>query len=301
MQSPFDTFAKGLIEAALSPVCDVRIEEPVAADELYSDAFVVPRAPIDQLAARGLLGRIASRRCSIEAYSSRPTLYEVDRSIARASLVRARERRSSALWIIAALRPGSVLRAWRLQPDRSGLDGLYASRVRRAPRVIVCSELPATRETLLVRLMGRGETLQTALANFHRLPLDAWERAFVPTLLLRVRSELERMTASTEWRKDELVRYQQMKEEFDRFMADAIAQGRAEGEARGRAEGEARGRAEGEADALRTVLVSRGFEIDSRTEHRISECHDVAVLRAWVARAVNAATLDAVFDTDAPR
>jgi hypothetical protein len=83
---------------------------------------------------------------------------------------------------------------------------------------------------------------------------------------------------------------------FERRMRELFEdKWRRESEAKGRAEGEARGRAEGEADALRTVLAARGFVLDAATEARIASCQDLQILRAWIARAVSAATLEAVF------
>lgn len=87
-----------------------------------------------------------------------------------------------------------------------------------------------------------------------------------------------------------------MRELFeDRWRSESEAKGRAEGEARGRAEGEARGRAEGERDALVTVLSARGFSVDDDVQRRIDACSDVEQLKSWIARAVNAPSIDAVF------
>jgi len=55
------------------------------------------------------------------------------------------------------------------------------------------------------------------------------------------------------------------------------------------------GKAEGEADALRTVLLARGFTVDPETDARIAACRDTVVLRAWITRAVSARALDDVF------
>ena len=68
-------------------------------------------------------------------------------------------------------------------------------------------------------------------------------------------------------------------------------QGKNEGRAEGIQEGEARGRAEGEGKGLRDgilmVLRSRGVPIPADVEARILACKDVAVLSAWLQRAVS--------------
>ena len=43
-------------------------------------------------------------------------------------------------------------------------------------RIVVLSELPRTRETLLLRVLGTGRLLREALADLAVLPHDAWEK-----------------------------------------------------------------------------------------------------------------------------
>jgi len=86
------------------------------------------------------------------------------------------------------------------------------------------------------------------------------------------------------------MRYAQLAKEA----AEILAAARAEGEARG----EARGLAKGEADALRTVLAARGFELTRAYDERIERCADCETLRGWVRRAVTATTLREVFASD---
>ena len=54
--------------------------------------------------------------------------------------------------------------------------------------LVVLRELPRTRETLLLRLMGASDVLREAIAELGRLPIDAWERdvAMPPLLALRI-------------------------------------------------------------------------------------------------------------------
>lgn len=62
-----------------------------------------------------------------------------------------------------------------------------------------------------------------------------------------------------------------------------------------REEIEAIGEARGEARALLTVLMARGLPVDAVTQARIDRCHDTSLLTRWIARAVTATSLDAVF------
>jgi hypothetical protein len=62
------------------------------------------------------------------------------------------------------------------------------------------------------------------------------------------------------------------------FARRYVAQGRAEGEAAGRAH------------ALLAVLVARGLDVPEDVRARITACSDLALLDAWLARAVKASS-----------
>jgi hypothetical protein len=57
-------------------------------------------------------------------------------------------------------------------------------------RLIVISELPRTADTLLLRLLGAGATLRTAMAELIALPHDAWARTLLVPLFLKFRFKL---------------------------------------------------------------------------------------------------------------
>ncbi len=68
--------------------------------------------------------------------------------------------------------------------------------------------------------------------------------------------------------------------------------GRLEGREAGRAEGRVRGRCEGVLD----VLALRGIVVDDASAARIRACDDEARVRAWLARALEVAHVDDLFD-----
>lgn len=53
--------------------------------------------------------------------------------------------------------------------------------------------------------------------------------------------------------------------------------------------------ARAKADSLFTVLGARGFAVDDEHRNLVLACRDLAALDRWIARAVTAPTLDAVF------
>jgi hypothetical protein len=56
-------------------------------------------------------------------------------------------------------------------------------------KVVVVRELPRTRDTLVVRLMGSGRTLKHAIVDLRALPHDAPERLLALPILVRLRLE----------------------------------------------------------------------------------------------------------------
>jgi predicted transposase/invertase (TIGR01784 family) len=73
------------------------------------------------------------------------------------------------------------------------------------------------------------------------------------------------------------------------------AEGLAAGHKAGVAEGHKAGVAEGKISALFMILEARGMTIHEAARERISNCHDPALLDAWIARAMGAQSVNDVF------
>jgi hypothetical protein len=67
------------------------------------------------------------------------------------------------LWIISAGRPRSVIERFKLRRRRGWPRGVYGAGAGYGWNVVVVSELPSTRETLLLRLLGTGATRERAM------------------------------------------------------------------------------------------------------------------------------------------
>ena len=70
---------------------------------------------------------------------------------------------------------------------RAWPSGYYADRITGRVRIVVVSQLPRTRDTLLLRLMGAGRTLRDAITDLGALPVDAPERILALPHLVRLR------------------------------------------------------------------------------------------------------------------
>ncbi len=128
--------------------------------------------------------------------------------------------------------------AWCMKPMRRWPRGCYASVVERGPRLVVTPELPPTRETLLLRMMGADGVLQRALDDLNALPRDAWERAVAEPLVALIRRDLARMGITLQLtEKDPVHDFKVIKQAWEMRKSELRAEGKAEGKAEGLAEG----------------------------------------------------------------
>ncbi|MDP3273545.1 MAG: hypothetical protein Q8Q09_00015 [Deltaproteobacteria bacterium] len=87
------------------------------------------------------------------------------------------------------------------------------------------------------------------------------------------------------------MRYQQMKEDYERAFRDAEEKGLKRGIKRGQKLGAVRGKA----TAVLQVLTARGFSLSPAQRSKVTRCSDPKVLTEWLTRAATLDSLDAVF------
>jgi hypothetical protein len=142
-------------------------------------------------------------------------------------------------------------------------------------RVLVLTELPRTRDTLLLRLLGSGRVLAQALADFGALPEDAWERNVVGPLLLHFRLASRGMPEMNE-EDDVSAEIRAWAEEYDNYL---------------RGEGRTEGRTEEAARAVLTVLRARGIAVPDAARERILAQKEPERLERWLEKAAVAASI----------
>jgi hypothetical protein len=188
-----------------------------------------------------------------------------------------------ALVVIGPGRPETVLDAYGCKPVR---PGIYHAVWGLALRVVVLSELPRTRDTLLLRLLGKGGMLGEALAELATLPDGAWERSLATPLL--VHFKLWRNEYATNEEDD--VNTAEIRAWFEDYERKMRSEYREEGLAEGRAEGERR--------LLLRQLRARFGELPAAIAERV-EAAGTADLERWGERLLGAHTLDEVLDEPA--
>ncbi|HWU87707.1 MAG TPA: hypothetical protein VN253_10555 [Kofleriaceae bacterium] len=295
MRNRFDQLAKQIGKAALGPSGHTSSHDEISPETQHADLRHEPdsarRVERDRL---GLLGRIAAALCLIEIYSHAPSTDEFRACLAKHLAfwqLRARQTRAArkqrpqqrrprqvfvepALWIIAAGTPTALLRKLELGAARGWPTGVYffGADVLRVG-LVVASQLPRERSTLLVRLMAAGPLLTQAIEDLAELPQDAHERAVAEHILLDLQHALEQQP-----------RRHPKEQEFIVTMRRSWEDARLEG------------RTETRADAVLTVLRVRGIAVPAAVRKRILAEKDLQQLACWLERAIVAASLDEVLD-----
>jgi hypothetical protein len=288
MRTRFDQLGKLLLRHALAACGPIETDAEVLADPRRIDLYFVPdatREPIPDYL--GLLGRITAGSSTLELFHNTPSGDELDACIIK----HGQFRHSLALhkppppiptqWIISSGRPDSGIAGLCMRRLKGWPTGIYASPPLLRTRLVVVSELPIVRGTLLLRLLGAGRVLTQAIAQLKALPADAPERLLALPILLRLRLEiLDDPAARTPDDQEFLMHTQDIVENWRR---EAIQEGRQEGRQEGFRE-----------LLLRQLRLRFGHLVDAHAERRVATA-SAEQLDTWAARVLTAATLAELF------
>ena len=152
-------------------------------------------------------------------------------------------------------------------------SGVYEGPPLLRTRLVVVSELPVSRSTLLLRLLGAGHVLRQAIAELKALGPDAEERTLALPILLRLRLDVpadptKRTTDDQEF----LMETQDIVENWRR-------------------EAKQEGRHEAASSMLLRLLQQRfGSEVNEHVEQLVTAA-PLEQLERWTMRVLTAATL----------
>ncbi len=260
-RNPFDLFAKDCLELLREDAGRVeRSVEVAVSAQLVDAAFTPSPKGLAKLRRRGLLGRLARRRCAWECFHDAPSLGDL-RALVRKhlgwhALLEARARRKDReaavplppLYVVCAARPSDALEAARATPVPEYGAGFYAlSYALVGLCVIAVNELPKTRATLPLRVLGRDAVLDEALEEIATLKPGAWE--------LRIRQAMVDFAARRRdgaWSAD----MEGIHERYARIEKKLLERGERKGVRRGLSQGRAEGRAEGKAEGRLESLIT---------------------------------------------
>jgi hypothetical protein len=296
VRNRFDQLAKQIGQEALGPSGTTVAHDEISPETQHADLRHEPDPAREAERARlGLLGRIAAVLCLIEIYGHAPDAEEVRACLSKhlafwqGRVREARKKQKSGvakavepfLWILAAGCPTSVLAGLKLVAAPGWPPGVYFGPELLRVRIVVASELPRERSTLLVRLMAAGPLLAPAIEDLAALPSNAHERAVAQQILLNLKHALGKKPRRTP-----------EEQEFIVIMQDTWEQAQEIGHSQGLNQG----RVEGERALLLRLLRVRFGELPAAVVARVDGA-EIAVLELWGERLLSAATLADVLDT----
>lgn len=296
MRNRFDQLAKKIGRRALSDSGTTVAHDEINPETQYADLRHEPDlARTAERERLGLLGRFAACHCLIEVYSEAPEAADFRACLMKhfaswhqrvLATRKDKKRRRGArppsvfvdsfLWIIAARVPITLLTKLKLEVAPDWPPGVYffGDDVLRVG-IVVATELPRERTTLLVRLMAAGPLLNDALDDIAALPATAHESAVAGPVLLELETSLRRKARRTPEEEAFIVK---MQTPWDKA----------------RAEGRSEGRTEAQATAVLTVLEVRGIAVPTAARDYILAENDPEKLTRWHKKAIVASSIGEV-------
>lgn len=273
MRTIFDAVVKLLFREVLQPCGKVYVEDEILVSPRRIDFWFQP-TPNGQTPL-GIFARMFSAGPSIvEAYHQTPDFSEWRACRQKQVALQTREKGGyPRLWVISAGKPSALIKAAKLQPAVGWPSGFYEAAPVDNTFLVVISELPRNRETLILRLMGAGKTLTLAYADADGLPPEAPERMLVMQAMLAVR----RNVAYAQSKEGAMI-LEQYHGLYEKWEQETLQRG----EQRGKQEGFK----EGSLTALHSVLVSmytaRFGTIPEAMQAKILAIEDLNVLQNLV-------------------
>ena len=222
----WDDFGKDVLASELEAAgAVVELEREVRTRAQRVDCWVV--APAVARSAPALLRRMTESVCAFEIVSraaGSDDVLNAARKMLNVAQTRARGRKLLAnfapLWVISAGRPRKALRELGARAMGGWPSGFHEVPGPLPVRVVVVPELPPGDATRCLRLLGRGDTLLTALAEVRTGGQDSEEARALRPVVLRFRRELERASGK------ELLMRKETAEWFEAFTQETREAGR---------------------------------------------------------------------------
>ena len=267
----FDQFGKQMVRKALARRGPVETDAEVPADTRRIDLWFTPDstlAPVPD--GLGLLGRITAGPSTLEFFHNTPSGDELAGCLIKHGEFRhflSLRQPPPAIptqWVISSGCPESGIEGLWLRPMHGWPSGIYEGPPLLWTRLVVVSELPVVRDTLLLRLLGAGRVLKQAIAELKALEAEAPERTLALPILVRLRLEIPADPAKqTNDDQEFLMNTQDIVETWRR---EAIQEGVEQGIAR----------------SLVRIYEARFGTMPEELRAVIEDTHDEPTLRTWL-------------------
>src|SRR5262249_27777555 len=235
----------------------------------------------------GLRGRLTSNAVTLESCHKTPGGEERRVCLRKHAEFRSFLSRRKALpplpiqWVISSGRPDAGIDGLGFRPMTGGRSGIYERPPLPCTRLVVVSELPVARGTLLMRLLGAGSVLKQAIAELWALPAEAPERRLALPVLLRLRLTVP--TDPAQQTSDDQEFLMNTQDIVDTWRREAIQEGVEQGVKQGLEQGERK-------LLLRQLRRRFGAAVDGEIERRVATA-SVEQIEIWAERVLSATTL----------
>jgi hypothetical protein len=267
-----DQLAKQYLQDFLEPIGTVERSFEIPGEAKHADIWFIPNQDTTLRQDLGLLGRLLTSPCILEPFSGGPSRQEVKTCLLKLLWIQEDQRRRQVqadnlarLWILASRMDMPVINDFGGQPVPDWPQGVYFTAPELNTVFVVINQLPVTPDTLWIRLLGRGKTLERAITELLTLPKDDNRRAQALKLL-------------TNWRVSLQLKNPQEEEEreFMATLSQAYLEWEQQTEQRGITLGEQLG-AQREAVALSLRQLARRLRLDSLPDSRRAQIEQLAL------------------------
>jgi Domain of unknown function (DUF4351) len=245
-KNPFDQFSKQLLEEVLAPFGAVKTSLEVPGEAQFVDVFFEPSSPPAGTQDLGLLGRMTQTPSLLEPFRNQPTSSDIRSCLLKLYQVHGNVQRKAKrdhesiqdsdlpyLWILASSASQTLLNGFGGTLTEDWGAGVYCFHPSFRAAIIAINQLPNTEETLLLRLLGRGQTQKQAINQVIAFDTRDSRRAAILGLLANWKISIE-ITGQVDAEEELMMALSQAFLEWEQ-------QTEQRGEQRGRQEGEQRG------------------------------------------------------------
>ena len=261
--TPYDLFAKTSSMVAFSPLGRTGQQEEISVNPRYLDFwFQAGTVPAPAIFAK----MFTEGFHLLEFYHQAPDRQKWMECVQKQVAFQSREGCAlPMLWVIAGGKPETLIKQVELRKLKGFPKEFYRGAPAYSSRLVVTSELPEIRDTLLLRLWGAGRTLKRAQEELEQLPKDSWEQRVIRGTMIALKRK------NVYDKSEEVAR---MIQDYQKLVR--------EWEEEHEAIGEARGEARGLQEAILAVYSSRFGPMPEKLQAHIESIQAPAKLQALV-------------------
>ncbi|NER37285.1 MAG: hypothetical protein F6J93_25515 [Oscillatoria sp. SIO1A7] len=281
-RSPHDSFAKDLLSEVLKPLGKFQTPLEVRDEPRQIDIWFVPaNSPETDPSQFGLLAAIVRKECLLEPVRAGLTPDEIDNCVRRQLIFYGLLKRNAArenkkitreeypgLWILCPTVSNKVREMFAAKSKEGWPRGVYFAPEGAKWAIVAINQLPETRETLWLRVLGKGSVQKRALDELRSLPASDRLRRNILEVVGMWYSTLLSIEEPTDEQEELKMELSKTYQEFREAIKE---EGRLEGIERGIEQGIERGKIQSRRQFIENFLTARFGILDERLTEAIGQ------------------------------